>query len=139
MLECLIIGDSIAQGIANVRTECLEYANIGWTSKQTVQVYGNRNLEADTVIISLGTNDTKYVNTQKELSRLRSKIRAKRVVWIIPAAVNPKSGVPINVINTVVYSIAAAYGDMTLELPKTLADRYHPTSRGYRKLAKETK
>lgn len=139
MLECLIMGDSIAQGIANVRTECVEYANVGWTSKQTVQVYGNRNLESDTVIISLGTNDTKYVNTQKELSRLRSKIRAKKVVWIIPAAVNPKSGVSINSVKKVIYDLAAKHGDMTLELPKPLADRYHPTSRGYRTLAKETK
>lgn len=139
MLECLIIGDSIAQGIANVRTECVDYANVGWTSKQTVQVYGNRNLESDTVIISLGTNDTKYVNTQKELSRLRSKIRAKKVIWIVPAALNPKSGVAVNSIKTVIYSLAAAYGDATLELPRPLADRYHPTGKGYRQLAKETK
>lgn len=139
MLECLIIGDSIAQGISNVRTECVEYANVGWTSKKTVQVYGNRNLESDTVIISLGTNDTKYINTQKELSRLRSKIRAKKVIWIVPANVNPNSGVSTNDIKAAIYKLAATYGDSTLELPKPLSDRYHPTGKGYRELAKETK
>ena len=34
MLECLIIGDSIAVGTAIARTECVSYSKGGWNSWQ---------------------------------------------------------------------------------------------------------
>ena len=34
MLECLIIGDSIAVGTAMARKECVSYARGGWNSWQ---------------------------------------------------------------------------------------------------------
>ena len=139
MLECLIIGDSIAQGIANVRTECVDYAHGGWNSWQINKLYKTTPLNAETVIISLGTNDNKYVDTYKELIQLRSRIKAKRVIWIMPQAVNPRSGTNIGVVKASVDSVAGAHGDVILTIPQPMADRYHPTGRGYRQLANKTK
>lgn len=139
MLECLIIGDSIAQGIANVRTECVDYAHGGWNSWQINRRYNTTQLDANTVIISLGTNDHKYIDTYEQLSRLRSRIHAKTVIWIKPAAVNPRSGTDIRVVQASVESIASAHGDAILTIPRPMADRYHPTGRGYRQLANQTR
>ena len=68
MLECLIVGDSIAVGTATARPECVAYAKGGINSYQWL----NKNIDktpliAKTVIISLGSNDHKYVKTESEL------------------------------------------------------------------------
>lgn len=139
MLECLIIGDSIAQGVANVRTECVDYAHVGWTSTQINRRYQTTNLDANTVIISLGTNDHRYIDTYEQLSVLRSRIDARKVIWIMPAAVNPRSGANISVIQASIESIAGAHGDTILHIPRPMADRYHPTGRGYQQLARRTR
>lgn len=139
MLECLIIGDSIAQGVANVRTECVDYSHVGWTSAQVNRQYRTTNLDANTVIISLGTNDHRYIDTYEQLSVLRSRINARRVIWIMPAAVNPRSGANISIIQASIESIAGANGDAILTIPRPMADRYHPTGRGYQQLARRTR
>lgn len=139
MLECLIIGDSIAQGIANIRTECVDYAHVGYTSTQINRRYQTTNLDANTVVISLGTNDHRYVDTYEQLSVLRSRINARRVIWIMPAAVNPRSGTDISIIQASIESIAGANGDAILTIPRPMADRYHPTGRGYQQLARRTR
>jgi len=139
MLECLILGDSIAQGIANIRTECVDYAHVGYDSRRINNLYKTTNLSAETVIISLGTNDNKYIDTYKELVQLRSRIKAKRVIWIMPSAVNPNSGTNIDVVQASVESIAGAHGDRVLTIPRPLADNYHPTVKGYNHLANQTR
>ena len=139
MLECLILGDSIATGIASYRKECVSYAQVGINSKQYNRLYQTHQMNADTIIISLGTNDNKYVDTYAELIRLRSTITAKTVIWIMPSAVNPKSGAIISMIQASVKSIAGAHNDIIISIPKPMADRYHPTSKGYKQLANKTK
>jgi lysophospholipase L1-like esterase len=137
MLECLIIGDSIAHGVAMQRHVCSDYGHVGWTSKQVNRHYKTYVLDADTVVISLGTNDNAAVDTYGELSQLRSRIHAKRVIWIIPADVNPRSGTTALTIQNIVSAVATMYKDHTLTIPKPLADHYHPTGKGYKQLAKE--
>lgn len=139
MLECLIIGDSIGQGIANARTECVSYAHRGYNSRQINRLYRTIEFNADTVIISLGTNDNKYVDTYHELLLLRERITAKKVIWIMPAAVNPKSGAILSIIEASIESIASVHKDIIVTIPKPTADRYHPTMSGYRKLANKTR
>ena len=139
MLECLILGDSIAQGIANHRPECVEYAEVGQNSRQANRAYRTRRLNANTVIVSLGTNDHKYIDTYGELIQLRESIKATKVIWIMPNDVNPNSGTNITVVQASINSIAGAYSDSILTIPKPMADRYHPTSRGYKILADRTK
>jgi hypothetical protein len=57
MIDCLIIGDSIAVGTKMFRPDCVEYVKSGITSIGWNKKYGNNDLTANTVIISLGTND----------------------------------------------------------------------------------
>lgn len=96
-------------------------------------------MNAETVVISLGTNDSKYVDTYAELLRLRNSITAKRVIWIMPNAVNPMSGTSIGIVQASVESVAGAHRDTVVYMPKPMADRYHPTNAGYKKLANQTK
>ena len=89
MLECLILGDSLAVGVGQVRTECVTYAKSGINSYDYVNrhvLYTKSNhKEAKTVIISLGSNDYSSINTYEELLTLRQLVKADRVYWILPA------------------------------------------------------
>ena len=74
MLECLIVGDSIGVGLSNVMTECQSYSIGGYNTYQWNKKFDGKDINKDYVIISLGSNDHKYVKTNKELLNLRSKI-----------------------------------------------------------------
>ena len=76
MLDCLILGDSIAVGSHMFRKECVVYAKGGITSHGWDKSFGNNNLTASTVIISLGTNDWEGANTYRKLREIREKIQA---------------------------------------------------------------
>jgi lysophospholipase L1-like esterase len=132
MLECLIIGDSIAVGTANVRPECVAYAKGGINSYQ----WFNQNiskipLHAKTVIISLGSNDHKGVRTQRELETIRELTKADRVYWILPA-IKPD-------IQEIVKKVAAQHGDVVLPITRLQKDGIHPSWAGYKELANQTK
>jgi lysophospholipase L1-like esterase len=131
MLECLILGDSIAQGISTVRKECVAYVKSGINSYNWNNRYIVNNLSADTVIISLGTNDPETMNTFKELLSLRQLVSGKKVFWVMP---------PIKpAVQDVVRIIARNYKDTILEIPELSKDKVHPTSSGYKKLGEMTK
>ena len=137
MIECLIIGDSIAVGTAMARPECASYAKGGWNSWQWNKDYLDKNLSAKTVIISLGANDHKGVRTKAELQRLREKIGTNsRVFWISPGA--DRKPIPESAIR----EIAKEYGDTVLNRPEgnlMSGDGVHPTGKGYKHLAQQTK
>jgi lysophospholipase L1-like esterase len=140
MLECLIVGDSIAVGIANVRKECVSYSKGGINSWQWV----NKNiqhtpLQAKSVIISLGSNDHKGVKTEKELQTIRELTKADRVYWVLPAGNHPKSNVKIEDIQETVKKVAAQYGDVVLPISRLQADGIHPSWAGYKDLADRSK
>ena len=131
MLECLILGDSIAQGISNIRKECSAMVKGGINSYN----WNNRNivkdLSANTVIISLGTNDPDTMNTFKELLLLRQQIYAKKVMWVMPP-IKPS-------VQDIVRIIANSYSDTILTIPELSKDKVHPTYNGYKQLAEMTK
>jgi lysophospholipase L1-like esterase len=132
MLDCLIMGDSIAVGTHMASPNCAVYAKTGINSHQWVVKH--RNLapyRARTVIISLGSNDHKQVNTQEELQRIRRQTVADRVYWILPA-VKPD-------VQAIVKRIAEENGDTVLPIQKLQPDGVHPTWSGYRQLAQQTK
>jgi lysophospholipase L1-like esterase len=140
MLDCLIVGDSIGVGTANVRPECVAYVKGGINSKQWLDKnVQNTPLQAKTVIISLGSNDHKYVNTESELRTIRTLTKADRVYWILPAGNHPKSNVNIQYIQTVVKKIAEENGDVVLPISRLQADGIHPSWAGYKDLAEKTK
>jgi len=126
MLECLILGDSIAYGVSNIRTECVAYAKSGINSTDWNNKYRNKIVDSKVTIISLGTNDVKNLNTEVELIALRSRIEVGHVYWIMPP-IKPEK-------QKIVRSIAKAYGDSIIHISELSTDRIHPTYNGYKQL-----
>ena len=138
MLECLIIGDSIAVGTKQFAPHCELQGKGGINTWQFNKMYKGK-FEADAVIISLGSNDHKGVKTHKELLEMRQRIGAKNVFWILPAGNLKASEVPITKIQSIVKEIAESYGDIVLPIRGLQADGIHPSWSGYKDIVKRTK
>ena len=124
MIECLILGDSIATGIYMAMPWCTAKAEVGINSRNFNRKYGS--IEAvSTVIISLGTNDA-GLDTEAELRKLRTRIKADQVYWVIPAHNQDAA-----------YKVAAEFGDRLIQTNQLSPDKIHPTMNGYRELAKQ--
>jgi len=135
MLECLIIGDSIAVSTKMFSPpECVSYSKAGYNTWQWNKKWGKTPLKANKVIISLGTNDHKGVNTYKELSKVRYRIRSQTVVWIMPPC-NKKFCKPK--VNATVNQIARQYNDATISTSYVQPDNIHPSWRGYKDLVRK--
>ena len=131
MIDCLIIGDSIAVGTHRAKPECAYYAKGGWNTSQWNKDYLSKDLTAKVVIISLGSNDYKGIDTKEELEKTRSKVKGTRVYWIIPA-IKPH-------IQQIVRDIAKTHGDFVVEIKDLQSDKVHPSFNGYKQIAKDTK
>jgi len=132
MLECLIMGDSIAVGTHQFKQECVAYAKGGINSKQWLDKnVGKSPYIAKTVIISLGSNDHQYVKTESELETIRELTKADRVYWILPA-IKPN-------IQEIVKTVAARHGDTVLPITRLQPDGIHPSWAGYKELVEKTK
>jgi lysophospholipase L1-like esterase len=143
MLECLILGDSIAIGTQQFRHECAIYAQSGINSQQWRKKYLKNDQgslpRAKTAIISLGSNDHINVRTVQELEGIRKAVNADRVFWILPHGNNPASGSNIEWIQAFVKVVAGNYGDTVLPITRVQKDNVHPTWSGYRELAAATR
>jgi lysophospholipase L1-like esterase len=137
MLDCMIIGDSIAVGVSMARPECVSYSKGGWNSWQWNKDYLPQAItkQSKTLIISLGANDHKGVKTEQELRKMRAAVKADRVFWISPG--KERKPIPQDAIER----IAQEYGDVVLDRPMghMSSDGVHPTGKGYRVLAEKTK
>lgn len=136
MFECLIMGDSLAVGVGQIRTECVTYAKSGINSYDYVNrhvLHTQGNTAAKTVIISLGSNDTKNINTFEELDTLRQLVKADRVYWILPNIKEEK--------RKQVWMVADKYKDIVIDARQhdRSPDTVHPTYKGYRSIANETR
>jgi lysophospholipase L1-like esterase len=131
MLECLILGDSIAVGTAQFRPDCAVYAKSGINSHNWLNKNVNKNLTAKSVIISLGSNDHRGVKTFHELMAIRQLTDAGRVYWILPA--NKPD------VQEIVEIIAKNFGDTILPITSLSKDGVHPTTVGYKELAEKSK
>ena len=136
MLDCLILGDSIAVGVANQRKECKSISVGGFNTWQWNRKFIDSDLTARSVIISLGTNDHKGVQTKQELESIRSRINADRVYWILPPC-NDKFCKPD--INKIVESISKTRGDFIIKTQRLQSDAIHPSWAGYKELAEKTR
>ena len=138
MLDCLILGDSIAQGIARQRPECVQVAQVGATSPQFKYAVINQpdvfKPSYHTVVISLGSNDGRLVHSFTYLALIRDRITADRVMWILP---QPRFVEARNAVR----QIADQFHDVVIEVPATslAPDKTHPTTAGYHQLAEQTK
>ena len=140
MLECLIMGDSIAVGTHQFKQQCVAYAKGGINSKQWLDKnVGKSPYIAKTVIISLGSNDHQYVKTESELETIRELTKADRVYWILPAGNLKASKVNIQDVQNIVRKIASKYGDTVLPITRLQPDGIHPSWAGYKELVEKTK
>jgi len=136
MLECLILGDSLAVGVGQVRTECVTRAKSGINSYDYVNrhiLHTKGDTQAKHIIISLGSNDTEKINTFEELDTLRQLVQADRVYWILPNIKETK--------RKAVWEVARKYNDFIIDARGVdrSPDTVHPTYKGYKELAKQTK
>jgi len=131
MIECLVLGDSIAVGLYQQMPQCESLSKGGWNTYQWNRDYLKYDLSAKTVIISLGSNDHKHIKTQAELEQLRAKVQADRVYWILPA-IKPD-------IQRIVKVVAALHGDTVVPITRLQLDGVHPSWAGYKELARVVK
>jgi len=134
MIDCLIIGDSIAVGTKMFRPDCVDYAKSGITSIGWNKQYGKNDLTANTVIISLGTNDWVKADTYGMLMNIRTKIKGNpRVFWIEPNRESKFEAVQH------VRRVAEQFGDTVLPTTHWQKDKIHPSWAGYKEIAERTK
>jgi hypothetical protein len=134
MIDCMIIGDSIAVGVKQFRPDCVAYAQGGITSLGWNKKFGHNDLSAETVIISLGTNDWIKADTYGMLMNIRTKIKGNaRVFWILP---NTESK-PLIVHQ--VREVALQFGDVVLPTTRWQPDKIHPSWAGYREIAEKAR
>jgi lysophospholipase L1-like esterase len=135
MLSCLILGDSIAVGTKIFAPkECVSYSKGGYNTWQWNKKWGNTPLNSELVVICLGTNDHKYIKTEKELRKMRERIDAPRVFWVMPPC-NEKF-CKANV-NEIVTKIANEYGDHIISTKHVQPDHIHPSRTGYKEIVKK--
>ena len=88
---------------------------------------------AEVVIISLGSNDHKGVKTYNELYKLRERIKAQRVYWVLPNPEKfPKQAEDVKL-------ISVTFGDFVITPTRYQADKVHPSWAGYKEIADEAK
>ena len=133
MFECIIAGDSIGVGIANVKKECVAYVQGGINSHQWL----NKNIKntpmvANHVIISLGSNDAFVKNTEEELRTIRKLTSASRVYWVMPSDKFPAA-------QSAVWHVANENNDIILRTNRMQTDNIHPSWAGYKDLANQAR
>jgi len=138
MIDCLIVGDSIAVGTKIFAPHCELQGKGGINTWQFNKMYKG-SFYADTLIISLGSNDHKGVKTYDELFEMRQRVGAKNVFWVLPAGVAKGSGVSIEQIQSIVKELAAYYGDKVLPIRGLQPDGIHPSWSGYKDIVERTK
>jgi hypothetical protein len=138
MLECLIVGDSIAVGTKMFAPHCELQGKGGINTWQFNKMYKG-SFYADTVIISLGSNDHKGVKTYEELFEMRQRVGAKNVFWVLPAGNLKAGGLPIEKVQFIVKELAAYYGDTVLPIRGLQPDGIHPSWSGYKDIVERTK
>ena len=138
MLECLVLGDSIAVGTQMFAKECQLQGKGGINTWQFNRMYPG-SFYAETVIISLGSNDHQYVKTYDQLFEMRQRVGAKNVFWVLPAGNLKASNVPIERIQGFIREIAYSYGDTVLPIRGLQPDGIHPSWAGYKDIVERTK
>jgi lysophospholipase L1-like esterase len=127
MVECAVLGDSIAVGVARLRNTCQVQAVVGITSDVYVSRFRN-GVHAGQVLISLGSNDSSDPKSEAAMRLLRSRINADQVTWLLSAN-NQRTA-------DIARKIAREHMDRVIDSrPFIGQDGVHPTASGYFRLA----
>lgn len=128
MIDCAILGDSIAVGISYLRPECYRMAVVGISSTTYIRRF-SQSVNSNKVLISLGSNDGNAIATRTALETLRERVHGQ-VTWLLSA--NNQMA------HDIARAVAAKFGDMVLEVkPVVSRDGVHPTPAGYRELSNQ--
>jgi lysophospholipase L1-like esterase len=123
MIDCFIIGDSIAVGVAQQRQQCSAIAQVGISSEQYAAINVTP-VSAGRVLISLGSNDGAGSNIEQNLRRIRNNVNSRSVSWLLPANNNAA--------RSAITKIAGEFGDRLIDVrPFAGRDGVHPTMAGY--------
>lgn len=112
--SCLILGDSIAVGLASVIKGCAVIAKVGMSSAWILAHAYSGNF--DTVYISAGSNDPYNPALVENLKGIKNRFPFSRRVWIAPVNGRAKSAV---------YSVS--FGDKVVNFTPG-RDHVHPAS-----------
>lgn len=130
LASCYVMGDSIAQGIAQNLKVCESATKVGLNTDNAA-IYWLNNLGfsgKDVVIISLGVNDGNNP-TYENLNAIRSKIKAPYVLWILPSKKDKSA---------IVQHIAKKNTDYVIDISSVIGkDGIHPTIKGYQAIAQQ--
>jgi len=122
----MILGDSIAQGVARLRPQCAQITQQGVNSL-TFNTRLIQNVNARHVLISLGSNDVHTPDLHRHLSTIRSRIQTGQVTWLLSAN-NPQAA-------AFALQIAHYYGDRVIQVSVVVgSDGVHPNATGYHRL-----
>ena len=134
MIDCLIVGDSIAVGVSQVRPECQAIVKSGINSKTWNDRHLHKLKPARTLVISLGANDL-GINTEGHVRTLRTNAQADRVFWLLPSSRLKPHQVEA------VKQVAAEFDDTVIPRPENNISRdgVHPTYQGYKILGDQTR
>lgn len=127
MFNCVVVGDSIAVETHKHKPECALYADASVSSQSWSQRWRMDYLAANTVVISLGSNDTIRDDTYGNLLELRKKIKG-RVYWIAPNSFAKP------VAYGAVVKVASEWGDRVIKTDKYQPDAIHPHRTAYRSI-----
>ena len=140
MIDCMIIGDSIAVGTHAFRPECELVGKGGINTWQFNNTFNVELLNAKTVIISLGSNDHRYLKTNQELIKVRGRVHVDaKVYWILPAGNLKASEVDIENVQEMIKKLAKTMGDTVVEIKGLSSDGIHPSGAGYRQIVRDTR
>jgi lysophospholipase L1-like esterase len=134
LLDCLVLGDSIAVGVGQAKPACHVVAEVGITSERYVhtRLIAHTAHTARIAIISLGVNDSADVDTVDNLLRLRHAITARTVYWLL-AGTNQRA-------RDAARMVAFRFHDRLIDVaPLAGPDHLHPDRAGYARLASITR
>jgi hypothetical protein len=79
MIDCAVVGDSIALGVGTELHRCVVNATIGIPSTEIV----GRVEQASILVVSAGSNDPRNPKLEANLRAIRARA-AQKVIWISP-------------------------------------------------------
>jgi hypothetical protein len=125
MLECLVLGDSIAVGVGQNLPQCEVIAKVGLSSSQVLASV--KAVSKDLVVVSVGSNDPRNPELLRNVRALRAKLDAKYVIWLLPYDRSAAGAIE---------QVAGSYRDYILDLRNySTNDGVHP--KNYKDVAKE--
>jgi hypothetical protein len=115
--QCLLLGDSIAVGLAGQFSRCAARARVGLPSGAIVRLAAYAP-SAEWAAISAGSNDPANWALRGNLEAIRAQVRANRFIWIVPR--NARAAAAVR-------AVAGEHGDASVAFAAG-RDGVHPRS-----------